>query len=110
MDPTMTGIGVAIVLVAVNVAVFVWFYRKKAAASGWRMMCMMTRIGLDPAMATPGDPRTEAMMKEARRRCARCRLEDFCERWLTGKAKGSSAFCPNARTFDALTRAGGRSG
>ncbi len=103
MNPTlleaMFEINVAIVMVAVTVVIFVWFQRSQAAASAMRMMRMMTRVGLDPGSATHGDPQTEAIMKEARRRCGRCMLEDFCDRWCAGKVKGDNAFCPNARIF-----------
>ncbi len=103
MTPTlfeaMFQINVAIVMVAVTVVIFVWFQRSQAAASAMRMMRMMTRVGLDPGFATHGDRQTKAIMKEVRRRCARCRLEDFCDRWCAGKVKGDNAFCPNARIF-----------
>ena len=110
MNPTMSEISVAIFMVAVNVAIFAWLQRSWVAASAMRMMRMMTRVGLDPGIATHGDPRTKAIIKEARRRCRKCRLEDFCDRWLTGKAKGGNSFCPNARTFRLLTRTSGRTG
>jgi hypothetical protein len=97
-------------MVAVTVVIFVWFQRSQAAASAMRMMRMMTRVGLDPGFATHGDPQTEAIMKEVRRRCGRCRLEDFCDRWCAGQVKGGNAFCPNAWTFRILTRTSGRTG
>ena len=103
MNPTlleaMFEINVAIVMVAVTVVIFVWFQRSQAAASAMRMMRMMTRVGLDRGFVTHGDPQTKAIMKEVRRRCGRCRLEDFCDRWCAGKVKGDNAFCPNARIF-----------
>ena len=114
MTPTlleaMFEINVAIVMVAVTVVIFVWFQRSQAAASAMRMMRMVTRVGLDPGIATHGDPRSTAIMKEARRRCARCRLEDFCDRWCAGKVEGGNAFCPNARIFRILTRTSGHTG
>ena len=103
MNPTlleaMFEINVAIVMVAVTVVIFVWFQRSQAAASAMRMMRMMTRVGLDRGFVTHGDRQTKAIMKEVRRRCGRCRLEDFCDRWCAGKVKGGNAFCPNARIF-----------
>ena len=98
----MFEINVAIVMVAVNVAILVWFLRSRAAATARRMTRMMTRVGLGPGIATHGDPRTQGILKEARRRCGRCRLEDFCDRWVAGKAKGDNTFCPNARSFRVL--------
>ena len=117
MNPTlfeaMFEINVAIVMVAVTVVIFVWFQRSEAAASAMRMMRMMrtmTRVGVDPGIATHGDPRTKAIIKEARCRCGRCPVEDLCDRWLAGKVKGGNTFCPNARTFRILTRTSGRTG
>ncbi len=112
---TPTHISVAIVMVAVTAVLFLWLQRSLAAGSARRMTRMLRRVGLDPEIATRGDPRTMAVMKEARRRCGNCRLEDFCNRWLTGDCEGGNDFCPNARVFHALTNtslasAGGRSG
>lgn len=110
MNPTMSEIGVAIFMVAVNAAIFVWFQRSLAAASARRTMRMMTRVGLDPGIAAHGDPRATAIIKEARRRCRKCPLEDFCDRWLTGKAEGDNTFCPNAQTFRIAAGTSGRTG
>jgi hypothetical protein len=95
-------------MVGMAVAIIVWFQSSQAAASGGRMMGMMTRVGLDPRTATLDDPRTMAIKKEARRRCRRCPREDLCDRWLAGKVKGDNTFCPNAQTFRTLTDASGR--
>ncbi len=107
MNPTlfeaMFEINVAIIMVAVTVAMFVWLQRNLVAASARRMMRMMTRAGLDPVTATEGDPRTKAIMKEAGRRCRNCMCEGLCERWLAGKVEGSNSFCPNAKVFRALS-------
>ncbi len=109
MNPTlleaMFDINVAIVMVAGTVVIFVWFQRSEAAASAMRMMRTMTRVGVDPGIATHGDPRTKAIIKEARCRCGRCPVEDLCDRWLAGKVKGGNTFCPNARTFRFLAGA-----
>jgi len=103
MTPTlleaMFEINVAIVMVAVTFVIFVWFQRGRAAASARRTMRMMTRVGLEPGIVTHGDPQTKAIMKDVRRRCARCRLEDYCDRWCAEKVEGRNAFCPNARIF-----------
>ncbi len=107
---TMFEINVAIVMVAATVVIFVWFQRSEAAASAMRMVRMMTHVGLDLGISTHGDRRTKAIMKEARCRCANCPVPDLCNRWFAGKAKGSNAFCPNARIFRTLTRTGGRAG
>jgi hypothetical protein len=102
MNPTMPEIVFAIVIVAVNIAFFVWFQRSRAAATAMRMMRMMTCVGLHAGIAARGDSRTRALMKATRRSCRRCRVEDMCDRWADGKVKGDNAFCPNARAFRAL--------
>ena len=107
---TPTHISVAIVMVAVTIVLFLWFQRTLAAGSARRMTRMVAYVGLDPKIATRGDPRTQAVMTEARRRCANCRVEDFCNRWLAGECEGGNAFCPNARVFHSLANIGGRSG
>ena len=103
---TPTHFSVALAMVAVTVILFLWFQRSLAAGSARRMTRMLTRVGLDLEIATRGDPRTEAVVKEARRRCANCRVEDFCNRWLTGKYAGDDSFCPNARVFRSLANTG----
>ena len=114
MNPTlfeaMFEINVAIILVTVSITMLVWFQRNLVATSARRMMGMMTRAGLDPAIATEGDRRAQAVTKEAGRRCRNCMREGLCDRWLAGKVEGSNSFCPNARTFRALTGPGGSTG
>ena len=99
MNPTMFEISVAIIMVAVSIAIVVWFQRYLAANSDRRMMRMMTLVGLDPGIAEHGGPRTKAVMKNVRYRCRKCPAEDLCDRWIAGKATGDNTFCPNARTF-----------
>ena len=106
MNPTLFEIGVAIFMVAVSVALVVWFSRYLAAASGRRMMHMLTSAGVDPEVASHGD--TEAIMQDVRSRCGKCRFEDLCDRWLAGKVEGDNSFCPNAQIFRVLTRTSGR--
>lgn len=106
MNPTLFEIGVAIFMVAVSVALLVWFSRYLAAASGRRMTHMLTRAGVDPEVARQGD--TEAIIQDVRSRCGRCRFEDLCDRWLAGKVEGDNSFCPNAQIFRLLTRTAGR--
>ena len=105
MTSALTQSLIAIFMVAVTVAAFAWFRRSEAAASARRMMGMISRVGLDPAIAAPGDPRAGAFIKETRRRCGGCPQEDYCERWLAGEIEGSNAFCPNAPAFRALQEA-----
>jgi hypothetical protein len=95
-------------MLGVAVATIAWLRSSQTAASARRMTGMMTRVGLSPGTATLGDPRTMAVMKEARRRCRRCPREGLCARWLAGKVGGDNTFCPNAQTFDILTDASGR--
>jgi hypothetical protein len=99
----MSDFSIAIILVVVA-AVLVWLFLKyKANSSERRMMQMLQRTGLDPAIATGGN--TEAIIKEVRRRCRRCESEGPCERWLEGLEKGENDFCPNAEVFEELKRA-----
>jgi hypothetical protein len=101
MSPTLFQIGVAIVMVAVSVALIVWFARSMTAASARRTMQMLTRAGVGPEVARHAD--TEAIIRDVRRRCIRCRSEDLCDRWLAGKVEGDHSFCPNVQLFHALT-------
>lgn len=105
MGPTQ--IGVAIVMVGVALAIFMWFQSSQAAASARRMAGMMTRVGLDPETVMLGDPRSMAIREEARRRCMGCPREDLCDRWLAGKVDGDNTFCANLQTFDLLSGASG---
>ena len=106
MNPTLFEIGAAIVMMTVSVVLIVWFLRYMVAASGRRMMRMLTRAGVDSEVARHGD--TEAIIKDVRSRCLRCRSEGLCDRWLAGKVEGDNSFCPNAQIFRALTRTAGR--
>ncbi len=105
MDPTQFELTLAIIMIVSAVALGLWFRKDAATASLRRMTQMMTRVGLDPGIATDGGPRTQAVIKAARRRCRNCRAEDLCERWLAGKTGGENFFCPNAHTFRILTGA-----
>ena len=100
MNPTLFEIGVAIVMMAVTIALIVSLSKYMAAASARRMMHMLARAGVDPEVARSGD--AEAIMRDVRGRCSRCRSEDLCERWLVGKVEGDNDFCPNAPIFRAL--------
>ena len=106
MIPTLLEIGAAIIMLAVSIALIVWFLRYLAAVSGRRMMQMLTRAGVDPEVAKHGD--TEAIIQDVRGRCSKCRAEDLCDRWLAGKVEGDNSFCPNAQIFRILTRTTGR--
>jgi hypothetical protein len=101
MNPTLLEIGVALFMLAVVVALFVWFARFLRASSGRRMARMLARAGVSPDIVARGDQ--QAVIDDIRRRCMKCQAEDQCERWLTGKVEGDNSFCPNARIFSALT-------
>ncbi len=100
MIQTLYQIYLALFMVAVAIGLLVWFLTSQKAASARRMKSMMMRVGLDPEIATHGSPQFKAIMREAGRRCRKCRTEDFCERWLRGIATGENTFCPNARLFN----------
>ena len=104
MTPTLFEIGAAIFMVAVSIALVVWFSRDLAAASGRRMRNMLAHAGVDPEVARRGD----AMMRDVRSRCSKCRSEDLCDRWLAGGVEGDNGFCPNAEIFRGLARTTGR--
>ena len=106
MDSTLYEIGVATLMVAVIVALLVWFFRYQATVSARRMMQMLTRAGVDPEVARQGN--VEAIMQDVSRRCQNCRSEALCDRWLAGKAEGDNNFCPNAPIFRMLARTSAR--
>ena len=102
MNPTLFEIGVAIFMLAVSFALVMWFSRYRAAVAGRRMMDMLTCAGVDPGVARQGD--TEAILRDVRGRCRRCRSEDLCDRWLAGEVEGDNDFCPNAEIFRVLKK------
>jgi hypothetical protein len=108
MNISVLHITTAILVVGATVALFMMRQKHMAAASERRMISMMERIGLDPAIASGGEPGSvlecviEASMKEIRKRCQACSTVDECKRWLAGKEAGDNTFCPNAEVFKAL--------
>ncbi len=104
MDPTTSGVTIAIFMVLIAATLLLWFERSEAAATVTRMVRMMTRVGLNARIFTQGTARAKAIMKEARTRCGRCACEDRCELWVEGKVEGENTFCPNARIFRMLAR------
>ena len=102
MNPTLSDLGLGLLLLAVGVSLLVWFWRYRAAASQGRMMQMLTRAGVAPEVAREGD--IEAIIKDVRSRCQKCRSEDLCDRWLAGKVEGENDFCPNAQIFRSLAK------
>jgi hypothetical protein len=108
MDMSLFQIFVAIVMVGAAFALLVAFRRYRAAASEGRMMSMLDRVGVDPAIATSGD--AEAIMREVRQRCRSCSTEAVCERWLAGAEEGDNIFCPNVKVFSALQKTSGAVG
>ena len=102
MNTMLFQVYAALFMVAVTIALFVWFRESEAAGSARRRLRMMAHIGLDPGIAKRSGGRFAPIMKEARRRCGNCRFEDRCELWLSGEGEGDNSFCPNARTFQSL--------
>jgi Family of unknown function (DUF6455) len=98
---TPLEVGVAVVILAVVAVLFAWFARNFGATSDRRMVRMLVRSGVDPAIAAQGD--NQAIIEDIRSRCRKCRAEDVCERWLAGKVAGDNSFCPNARILNALS-------
>src|SRR3972149_383555 len=68
MNPTLFEIGVTTIMLAVIVALIVWFSRYLAVVSGRRMMQMMMRAGGDPEVARQGG--AKAITQDVRS-CAR---------------------------------------
>jgi hypothetical protein len=101
MSPTLFEIGVAVVMVAVIAALFVWFAKFLGASSERRMMRMLVGAGVSPDIMARGDK--QAIIEDIRSRCRRCPAEALCERWLAGKVEGENTFCPNAQIFRVLT-------
>lgn len=108
MNMSLFQIIAAIFMVTAAIALVVSFRKYKRAASERRMVRMLERVGLDPAIASSGD--SEAIMKEIRQRCRTCASEDLCERWLADDVDGDNYFCPNAKVIDALQRTSGAVG
>ncbi len=106
MDPTLFQFYVAIFMVAVIGALFIWFLQSEADASTRRITGMMMRAGFNPGVATLGHRRAGVVPKLARRRCGKCPREDYCDRWLAGDVESDNKFCPNAGVFRALDGAG----
>ena len=102
MDISLFQIFVAIVMIGVALTLYITIRRYMAAASERRMIGMIDRLGLDPAIAASGD--TRAIMRDVRQRCRSCPSEALCERWLAGKEDGDNVFCRNAEVFSALKR------
>lgn len=99
MNSTLSDIGIAILLVAVATALFVWFCSRLEAASDSRLRRMMQSFGLDPDKLLTSDTGTGLDMHEVRVRCRKCPAEDRCERWLVGAIDDDNGFCPNAKIF-----------
>ncbi len=108
MNMSLFQIIAAIFMVIAAIALVVTFRKYKDGASERRMVRMLERVGLDPAIASSGD--NEAIMKEIRQRCRTCAAEDVCERWLADDEDGDNVFCPNAQVIDALQRTTGAVG
>ncbi len=104
MNPTFFEIGMGTIMLAVTFALIVWFSRYLAANSARRTTQMLARAGVDPVLVRQGD--AEAIMRDVRSRCQRCRSEDLCERWLAGNAEGDNSFCPNKAVFRLLAGTG----
>ena len=79
-----------------------------SAASERRMISMLERVGLDPAIAAGHESDTvidfaiDVVMKAMRERCQACTAVDTCEQWLVDQEACDNDFCPNAAVFDEL--------
>ena len=98
MNPTSFEISVAALMLAVSIALVVWFWRDMAVASERRTMDMLAGAGVGNI-----PPENEAILQDVLKRCRRCPSEGLCERWLAGSVGGDNSFCPNAQIFRKLT-------
>ncbi len=108
MNMSLFQIIAAIFMATAAIALVVSFRKYKRAASERRILRMLERIGLEPAIALSGD--NESIMKEIRQRCRTCAAEDLCERWLDDDVHGDNYFCPNSSIIVALRRTSGAVG
>jgi hypothetical protein len=106
MNMTLSDMGTGILFVVIAAALIVWFRAKLASGSLSRMRRMMTSVGLDPDKLPSSDGETGLDMQAVRTRCRMCPAEDLCERWLAGEVAGDNGFCPNAKIFGGVVRAG----
>jgi hypothetical protein len=106
MNMTLSDMGTAILFVVIAAALIVWFRAKLVSGSLSRMRRMMTSVGLDPDKLASPDAGAGLDMQAVRTRCRMCPAEDLCERWLAGEVAGDNGFCPNAKIFGGVVRAG----
>jgi len=102
MNPTTTDLIIGLCMMAIAAILVAAFLRYKAGTSERRMRGMLERCGIDPVIIASGDK--QAIIREVRSHCRKCQSEDVCERWLSGEETGENAFCPNARTFEVLSK------
>lgn len=106
MNMTLSDMGTAILFVVIAAALIVWFRAKLVSGSLSRMRRMMTSGGLDPDKFASSDAGAGLDIQAVRTRCRMCPAEDLCERWLAGEVAGDNGFCPNAKIFGGVVRAG----
>lgn len=94
---------IAIAAMSLGVMMMIIAWRKyHAATARRRRMAMLEAVGLDPAIASMGDP--ELIIHAVRQRCEHCGSGALCERWLNAHKPGSNKFCPNKPVFDVLSK------
>ena len=101
---TLTLVGISMIGVALILVFAIRAYM--AATSERRLISMLERVGIDPALAATGD--NAQIIREIRQRCHTCATEDVCERWLSGEVKGANDFCPNVSVFATLRETAAR--
>jgi Family of unknown function (DUF6455) len=106
MDINLSDTQIALIITVVAAALVVWFRNTIAAASRSRMYRMMAKLGVDPNKLGRAAGSASASVETVRTRCRMCPSEDVCERWLSGEIEGDNGFCPNARIFDGVLKAG----
>ena len=104
MSPESLHIIEAAVMLGVTAVLIVAFREYLRAASERRLGAMLTRVGLDPALAWRAHGNVTRGLQQ---RCRSCPREDLCERWLRGDERGSNDFCPNAKLFRTIAGSDG---
>ena len=90
--------------------IFIGVDPKETHFLNYKKVSLITPNHNEAAFAYGKKIKDEDILKEVRYQCRKCMAEDFCDRWIAGKAKGDNSFCPNARTFGILTRTTGHTG
>lgn len=105
MNPTTFEIQLAVAMVSVVAGLLIWLRISMNSGSKRRMTAMMAQVGLHAGNGFAHGVPINGTISPAQKRCRRCRVEGYCERWLAGNEEGGNRFCANAKLFDLLAEA-----